>query len=133
MFPGDLVTSILAKAPTAIAVITLVATIGSGYVAMGGPVPATKIYVDERLAPIKESLIAVKVLIISNSLDQLDTRKTLLRTERQALEQALTERIDLSRRSAFNNRIGQINDDLLSIERRKDDLTKRTDDLEKAK
>jgi hypothetical protein len=128
---GDTVKKIISNAPLAVAVCTFLAIFGSTYVASGFPVPASKTYVDERLVPLKESLKQVKVLIISNSLDQLDTRKGILRAERIVIEQTLTERIDLMRRSAFNNRIGQINDDLLAIERRKDELSKRTDDIEK--
>ncbi len=128
---GDLLNKALSKAPLAVAICTAITIAGSSYVAVGLPVPATLGAVDAKLAPFKQDLKQVKVLIISNSLDQLDTRKNMLRIERTALEQALTERIDLARRSAFNNRIGQINDDLLAIERRKDDLSKRSDDIEK--
>ena len=133
MSPSEAFSAFLARAPMIVAFCTVLTLTGTSYVALGLPIPATKTYVDERLAPIKESLTSVKVLIISNSLDQLDTRKGILRGEKLVIEQTLTGRVDLTTRSAFNGRLGQIADEMLAIERRKDELSKRTDDLEKAK
>jgi hypothetical protein len=127
----DFLRTSLSRLPIVLAVCSLLGLLGTSYVAVGLPVFATHAYVDERLVPIKVTLRDVKVLIISNSLDQLDTRKGILRSERLAIEQALTQRIDLASRQTFNNRVGQIGDELLAIERRKDELAKRTDELEK--
>ncbi len=132
MFP-DFIKKFMAAAPMMVGVCSLIAILGTAYSASGLPMPATKIYVDEKLLPIKESLTSVKVLIINNSLDQLDTRKGILRGEKLVIEQTLTGRLDLTSRSAFNSRLGQIGDELLALERRKDELSKRTDDLEKSK
>ncbi len=130
---ASIIEKVLPKLPGLVAACSLIAVLGTSYVAMGLPVPATKAYVDMRDMTLKEGLTSVKVLIISNSLDQLDTRKGILRAEKLVIEQTLTGRIDLTTRSAFNGRLGQISDEMLALERRKDDLAKRTDDLERVK
>jgi hypothetical protein len=113
-----------------IAAVSLITVAGTSYVASGLPVLASRSYVDEKLVPIKTTLHDVKVLIINNSLDQLDTRKGILRSERLAIEQTLNQPINLAARQTFNIRIGQITDEMTAIEHRKDELSKRPGDIE---
>jgi hypothetical protein len=110
---------------------TLIGVVGTSYVAVGLPVPATLYQVDGRIAPIMAKMVNLQAMIISNSLDQLDTRMSLLRNEKLIIEQTLATRIDLPSRQSFNVRLGEIADYMNRIERRREELARQTEDLKK--
>lgn len=95
--------------------------IGSAYVALGGPLPATIAYVDAKIATVIASVGDVKVTILEGQLRDIGSQRALLRNERGAIARTV-ERAPEATRLVLARRLGDIDDALARLTREEESV-----------
>lgn len=122
----DPLRNLSARAKQVAAVATCLMLFGS-YVAYGLSLYPTHHQTDQKidakLAPIVTELQTVKKLVLEGTLETLDLKKNFLRNDRFTLERSM-EGADVPTRITSNRRLGQINDELQTIDERAAEIRK---------
>jgi hypothetical protein len=108
------------------------------YQQSGMPVPATQAYVESRfeayVATQSEVIADITFLVLEGQMEQIDLRRAGLRSEKFNLERTVnTANPDPSARVTFERRLGQIADELTTLDRREQETMARLKDLKARK
>lgn len=93
--------------------------VGSTYIALGLPMPATVAYVDGKISTVIDAVADVKSTVLEGRLLNITTQRALLRNEKVALTRAI-EKAPESAKSVLIRRLGEIEDALGRLSREED-------------
>lgn len=113
MFSLDTLSTIAGSIAKALGVAT---AIGSTYIALGLPMPATVQYVDGKIATVVSAVADVKTTILEGQLRDITSQRALLRNEKTALSRTI-DKAPESARITFARRMGDIEDALAKLTR----------------
>ncbi|WP_311276183.1 hypothetical protein [Methylobacterium sp. WCS2018Hpa-22] len=99
-----------------------VTAVGSAYIALGLPLPATVAYVDGKISTVVSAVADVKVTILEGQLRDITSQRALLRNEKTALTRTVDKAPD-SAKPIFARRMGEIEDALAKLTREEDTVT----------
>lgn len=98
-----------------------IGVITTAYAAVGLPIPASRFYVDEKMAPISDAVKSIKVIVLNSSRDQINASKGLLRNEKLAIETSMPTLAPIDK-VTMTSRLGRIEDEMTELDRRDDKL-----------
>lgn len=95
--------------------------LGSTYVALGLPLPATVQYVDGKIATVVSAVSDVKTVVLQGQMRDIASQRALLRNEKTALTRTM-EKAGESGRLVLTRRLGEIEDALVKLTREEDSV-----------
>lgn len=91
----------------------------AAYAAVGLPIPATRAYVDQRIASLLDPMKSIKILVLNQSLDQITASRAQLRNEKLAIENTIgTATAPPAVKMTMSVRLSRIDDDLKELDKR---------------
>ena len=104
---------------TAAKALGVTTALGSAYLALGLPLPASTQYVDGKIATVVVGIADVKVTILEGQSRNIVSQRALLRNEKSALTRTI-ERAPTDVKTVLNRRMGEIDDALMRLTREED-------------
>src|SRR5512139_3338486 len=97
----------------------------SAYTVSGLPVPATVFQVDQRIENVRSAIHSLNGEMIETQRAVMALRRSALRGEKYTLMRTITT-ADTVAKAALTRRMGEIEDEIADIEKKDDDLLKRS-------
>jgi hypothetical protein len=113
------------------AVLSIAGLAASAYVMSGLPVPASTVFVEQRVDSVRSSIWAVSVDVIDTQRAVVALRRNVLRSEKYTLSLSL-DKSDVGTQLALNRRLGEIDDELSEIDKKDGTLLDRLQSIRSA-